>query len=192
MAETFTGKLEWITMGGNIDVRHPDGRVVRCYSMTADHSREADRLGRNAFVTVEIPNDVPGRGKLDPRILAVSETPPPQTKTMDDIHREQLDRPRLKPASPQTNLRVQNFETPTPPGNQIRTAECDGKDAVPVTGQLPVGTASPESHVERFNPAEGSPATADQMAAVMLLHGTPEQQREALNPSPQTREVGSP
>lgn len=33
-------------------------------------------------------------------------------------------------------------ETPTPPGNQIRTAECDGKDAVPVTGQLPVGTAS--------------------------------------------------
>lgn len=38
---------------------------------------------------------------------------------------------------------------PPPPGNQIRTAECDGKDAVPVTGQLPVGTASPapSSHV---------------------------------------------
>jgi len=33
-------------------------------------------------------------------------------------------------------------ETPTPPGNQIRTAECDGKDAVPVTGLLPIGTAS--------------------------------------------------
>lgn len=38
-------------------------------------------------------------------------------------------------------------ETPTPPGNQIRTAECDGKDAVPVTGQLPVGTVSTQSHV---------------------------------------------
>ena len=35
---------------------------------------------------------------------------------------------------------------PTPPGNQIRTAECDGKDAVPVTGQLLVGTASPKTH----------------------------------------------
>lgn len=35
-------------------------------------------------------------------------------------------------------------QMPTPPGNQIRTAECDGQDAVPVTGQLPVGTASPQ------------------------------------------------
>ncbi|MGE6739755.1 hypothetical protein ACQKGC_05715 [Allorhizobium pseudoryzae] len=34
------------------------------------------------------------------------------------------------------------YQMPTPPGNQIRTAECDGEDAVPVTGQLPVGTAS--------------------------------------------------
>ncbi len=25
-------------------------------------------------------------------------------------------------------------ETPTPPGSQIRTAKCDGEDAVPVTG----------------------------------------------------------
>ncbi|MCY1667885.1 hypothetical protein [Rhizobium sp. SL86] len=43
-------------------------------------------------------------------------------------------------------------EMPTPPGNQIRTAECDGKDAVPVTGQLPVGTASPgfEQFAEYF------------------------------------------
>lgn len=41
-------------------------------------------------------------------------------------------------------------ETPTPPGNQIRTAECDGKDAVPTTGQLPVGTASPRLHVVGF------------------------------------------
>lgn len=38
-----------------------------------------------------------------------------------------------------------NPETSSPPGNQIRTAECDGKDAVPVTGQLPVGTASTNS-----------------------------------------------
>lgn len=36
-------------------------------------------------------------------------------------------------------------EMPTPPGNQIRTAECDGEGAVPVTGQLPVGTASNRS-----------------------------------------------
>lgn len=64
------------------------------------------------------------------------------------------------------------------------------------TGEAMSGNASetagapappPSPHVERFNPAEGSPATADQMAAVMLLHGTPEQQREALNPSPQTK-----
>lgn len=53
---------------------------------------------------------------------------------------------RYAPA-PSQHLRVQNFETPTPPGNQIRTAECDGKDAVPVTGQLPVGVASTRSHV---------------------------------------------
>jgi hypothetical protein len=79
MGETFTGKLEWITMCGNIDVRHPDGRVIRCYSMTGEHSREADRLGRNAFVTVEIPDNLPGAGKRDPRILAVSGTPSPQT-----------------------------------------------------------------------------------------------------------------
>lgn len=84
MAETFTGKLEWITMCGNIDVRHPDGRLVRCYSMTAEHSREADRLGRNAFVTVEISDDVPGRGKYDPRILTVSDTPSPQTREVGE------------------------------------------------------------------------------------------------------------
>ncbi len=34
------------------------------------------------------------------------------------------------------------YQMPTPPGNQIRTAESDGEDAVPVTGQLPIGTAS--------------------------------------------------
>lgn len=33
-------------------------------------------------------------------------------------------------------------ETSSPPGTQIRTAECDGKDAVPETGLLPVGAAS--------------------------------------------------
>ena len=30
-----------------------------------------------------------------------------------------------------------------------------------------------------FNPAEGSPATADQMAAIMLLHGTDKQKKLA-------------
>jgi len=48
-------------------------------------------------------------------------------------------------ADTEAQLRRSPPETPTPPGNQIRTAECDGKDAVPVTGQLPVGTASPQS-----------------------------------------------
>ena len=45
-----------------------------------------------------------------------------------------------------------HYRMPTPPGNQIRTAECDGEDAVPVTGQLPVGTASPgfEQFAEYF------------------------------------------
>ncbi len=36
------------------------------------------------------------------------------------------------------------------------------------------------AETERFNPAKDSPATADQMAAVMLLKGTPEQQAEVL------------
>ena len=40
-------------------------------------------------------------------------------------------------------------EMPTPPGNQIRTAECDGEDAVPATGELPVGTASTLSRGDR-------------------------------------------
>lgn len=80
MPETFTGPLVWITMCGNIDVRHPDGRTVRCYLMTTEHSREADRLGRNAFVTVEIPDDAPNGVKRDARILAVSDTPSPETR----------------------------------------------------------------------------------------------------------------
>lgn len=49
-------------------------------------------------------------------------------------------------ADTEAQLRRSPSETPTPPGNQIRTAECDGKDAVPVNGQLPVGTASPQLH----------------------------------------------
>lgn len=76
MAETFTGPLVWITMCGNIDVRHPDGRLVRCYGMSQEHSREADRLGKKAFCTVEIPDDIPGRGKFSPRITAVADMPP--------------------------------------------------------------------------------------------------------------------
>ncbi|WP_418936456.1 hypothetical protein [Neorhizobium galegae] len=48
-------------------------------------------------------------------------------------------------------------------------------------------TTSPSTDVEAFNPAHGSKATADQMAAVMLLHGTPEQKREALNLPPQSK-----
>lgn len=40
------------------------------------------------------------------------------------------------------------------------------------------GTADPG---ETFNPAHGSPATADQMAAVMLLHGNEQQQRQAIS-----------
>lgn len=39
---------------------------------------------------------------------------------------------------------------------------------------------TPDQNTERFNPATGSQETADQMAAVMLLHGSPEQQRQAL------------
>ena len=54
-------------------------------------------------------------------------------------------------ADTEAQLRRSPSETPTPPGNQIRTAECDGKDAVPVTGQLPVGTASPSYNDDEFN-----------------------------------------
>lgn len=35
--------------------------------------------------------------------------------------------------------------------------------------------------VTRFNPATDSPETAKQMAAVMLMHGTEDQQRQALS-----------
>ncbi|QXZ79686.1 hypothetical protein [Rhizobium sp. L51/94] len=77
MAETFTGPLVWITMGGNIDVRHPDGRLIRCYGMTQEHSREADRLGKKAICTVVIPDDIPGRGKFSPHITEISATPTP-------------------------------------------------------------------------------------------------------------------
>lgn len=80
MAETFTGKLEWITFCGNIDVRHPDGRLIRCYGMSPEHSKEADRLRKKAFCTVVIPDDIPGRGKFSPHITAVSDTLPPQSR----------------------------------------------------------------------------------------------------------------
>lgn len=40
--------------------------------------------------------------------------------------------------------------------------------------------AQPAAGVERFNPADGSPETADQMASIMLQHGTPIQQSQAL------------
>lgn len=50
-------------------------------------------------------------------------------------------------ADTEAQLRRSPAETPTPPGNQIRTAECDGKDVAPVTGQLPVGAASPQTHL---------------------------------------------
>ncbi len=76
--ETFTGKLEWITITGNIDVRHPDGRLIRCYASAPEHELEAKRLGKSAYVTVEIPRDIPGRGKYDPRTLSVSSAPTSQ------------------------------------------------------------------------------------------------------------------
>jgi hypothetical protein len=76
MSESFTGKLEWITMGGNIDVRHPDGRLVRAYWSETNQVQEAKRLGKSAYVTVFIPDDIPGRGTYEPRVLAVSEFPP--------------------------------------------------------------------------------------------------------------------
>lgn len=60
-------------------------------------------------------------------------------------------------------------QMPTPPGNQIRTAECDGEDAVPVTGQLPVGTASNPSIGHRakvtVNPHRPQMKSAEERAA---------------------------
>ena len=50
--------------------------------------------------------------------------------------------------------------------------------------------AQAEQPVETFNPAHTSKATADQMAAVMFFHGTPEQQRQALARPPSKREAG--
>lgn len=72
MPEIFTGKLEWITMGGNIDVRHPDGRLIRAYGVSPEHSDEANRLGKTAFVTVEIPDDIPGRGAFHPHVISIA------------------------------------------------------------------------------------------------------------------------
>jgi hypothetical protein len=52
--ERFTGKLEWITMGGRLDVRHPDGRLVRTGWAYGDLYRKACALGKKATVDVEM------------------------------------------------------------------------------------------------------------------------------------------
>ncbi|MCQ4630913.1 hypothetical protein GB927_012745 [Shinella sp. CPCC 100929] len=66
-------------------------------------------------------------------------------------------------------------------------------------GNLPIvciaidGTIIPKptpSTTEHFNPANGSQATADQMAAVMLQHGTTEQREDALDYATNTGGAG--
>lgn len=71
MTANFTGPLIWITMGGNIDVRHPDGRDVRAAVLQSKHGRDAVRLGKSAMVTVK--ETVDGLGNRSAYVLDVAE-----------------------------------------------------------------------------------------------------------------------
>lgn len=73
MAETFTGPLVWITMCRNIDVRHPDGRIIRAYGTSREDDEKARALGKRALVTVTIPDIAPGGGAFDPRVISIAE-----------------------------------------------------------------------------------------------------------------------
>jgi hypothetical protein len=73
MPEKFIGKLEWITMGGRLDVRHPDGRLIRTGPVNGDDYAKASALRKMAVVEVEIPDDIPGRGAFSPWVLSIDE-----------------------------------------------------------------------------------------------------------------------
>lgn len=65
--ERFSGKLEWITMGGRLDVRHPDGRLIRTGWAHGDMYDQACSLGKQAVVDVEVPENP----AYWPRVVAV-------------------------------------------------------------------------------------------------------------------------
>lgn len=71
MAEKFTGELVWITMGGRLDVKHPDGRTIRTATVYGDTYERACALGKKAMVDVEISDFVPGAGRFDPRAVSI-------------------------------------------------------------------------------------------------------------------------
>lgn len=71
MAEEFTGRLEWITTGGSLYVRHPDGRSVRTAPVYGAMYACACELGKSALVDVQARDFVPGAGRFDPRAVAV-------------------------------------------------------------------------------------------------------------------------
>ncbi len=73
MSETFTGPLVWITMCGNIDVRHPGGHLVRCYGVNPELGTKADRLGKKALCTVV--TDPRWQDVLGSRLTAITEAP---------------------------------------------------------------------------------------------------------------------
>ncbi|KNY18209.1 hypothetical protein AKG11_03450 [Shinella sp. SUS2] len=79
MAETFTGPLVWITMCRNIDVRHPDGRIIRAYGTSREDDAKAREFGKRALVTVKIPDSTPGGGAFDPYVISIVENPTPST-----------------------------------------------------------------------------------------------------------------
>lgn len=82
MGEKFTGELVWITMGGCLDVRHPDGRTVRTAPVYGDTYKNALDLGKNALVDVEITDFVPGAGRFAPRAVAIRQKEPALDGTM--------------------------------------------------------------------------------------------------------------
>ena len=76
MAETFTGPLVWITICRNIDVRHPDGRIIRAYGTSREDDEKARALGKRALVTIKIPDSTPGGGAFDPYVISIAEASP--------------------------------------------------------------------------------------------------------------------
>jgi len=71
MAEEFTGRLEWITTGGSLYVRHPDGRSVKTAPVYGAMYARACEFGKFALVDVFVRDFVHGAGRFDPRVVGV-------------------------------------------------------------------------------------------------------------------------
>jgi hypothetical protein len=68
--ERFTGKFDWQTMGGSVDVIHPDGRRVRTGPVYGEQDRIIRALPKGAKIEVEIPDQRRSAGTREPRIIS--------------------------------------------------------------------------------------------------------------------------